>query len=267
MFLSEIHLYPVKSLGGFAVQAAPVEKRGLQFDRRWMLVDRQGNFLTQREIHQMALIRTLALSNGGWQFEMEGRPPLLLDNPQGGGMPLEVTVWGDRCVAIEVSFVANFWFSEALGMDCRLVYMPEESLRPVEAAFRMQADDITSFSDGYPCLLVSTASLADLNNRLATPVPMNRFRPNLVISDTAPFEEDKWRTIQIGSVKFEIVKPCARCVVTTIDQATGQAGKEPLQTLATFRKFGNKIFFGQNIIPHQTGTVRVGDKVEVLKWL
>jgi uncharacterized protein YcbX len=162
-----------------------------------------------------------------------------------------------------VSEDAAEWFSEFLGISCKLVAMTERSIRPVAKEYAVN-NDVVSFADGYPFLLISEATLDDLNSRLATPVPMKRFRPNLVVKGCEPFAEDTWKEIQIGDAKFYVVKPCARCTIPTVDIETGEKGVEPLRTLATYRNFENKVLFGQNLLPASNGTLSVGDAIQII---
>lgn len=265
LLLSDIYVYPIKSLGGIRLEAAEVEERGLQYDRRWMLVDDAGVFLTQRKLAEMALLR-VALLPDGLQVTHRHKDlyPLHIPYENRGLSSTLVTVWDDICFAYFVSREANRWFSEALGTSCRLVYMPDNSIRLIDPNYAKHGEK-TSFSDGFPFLLASQASLDDLNRRLEQPLPMNRFRPNFVVTGSEPFAEDAWKTIRVGSVMFYAPKPTARCLVTTTDQDTAVRGAEPLRTLSSFRKKENKILFGQNLIGLSTGKVRVGDPVRVLE--
>jgi uncharacterized protein YcbX len=246
--LQEIYVYPIKGLGGVRVQQAVAEPRGLRYDRRWMLVDAQGVFLTQREHHNLALLQcaltgdelVVRHKNGG------GQALHLPLNPGTGHDRMQVRVWDDVVPAVPVGHGADQFFSTHVKMPVRLVYMPDDSRRAVDPHYA--PDDIVSFADGYPYLLIGQASLDDLNARLALPLPMNRFRPNLVFSGGTPYQEDTFKDFKIGTVAFRGLKPCARCVVTTIDQQTAALGKEPLRTLATYRKDGNKINFGMNCV-------------------
>lgn len=275
MFLSEINIYPVKSLKGIALQESLVEERGLRFDRRWMLVDEKNQFLTQREYPKMASIGVdvgddgLVASANGSSIDVSGLPEA----------SASVTVWKSRVKARVYGDEINGWFSDVLGVKCRLSVMPEESKRKVSPYYAVRKfQDTVSFADGYPFMLLGEGSLEDLNERIrgsaalagGTPafsLPMNRFRPNFVVSGSAPFEEDTWKRIRIGETEFHVVKPCARCVITTVDQAKGEKmGKEPLKTLATFRNRRGKVLFGQNLIAEKAGSkVRVGDKIEILE--
>lgn len=262
MQLTGLNIYPVKSLKGLSIKMMEIGKKGPMFDRRWMVVDEQGLFLTQRKWPKMALIET-ALD----------RDHLYLSFPDGckvslpfteKGKKIAVEVWKDRCDAIDQGDEAAAALSSFLEVSCRLVYLPESSHRLVNRDYTVTEEDEVGFADGFPFLLISEASLAELNGRLTTPVCMDRFRPNLVISGCPPFEEDRMRRIRIGTVEFELVKPCSRCIVTTIDQATGEKGIEPLQTLSTYRKKEKGIMFGQNLIHRNLGILKLGDPVEVI---
>jgi uncharacterized protein YcbX len=267
MFLSELFIYPIKSLKGIALTEAKIEKRGLQYDRRWMLVDISNKFFTQREFPKMATI-SISTESTGLKIDVERRETLFVPFDARANSTAEVEVWGSHCPADFVSAEADRWFSEVLDTECRLVYMPDESLRPVDPNFAV-ANDVVSFADGYPFLVTTEASLADLNSRLAQSVGMNRFRPNFVISGTEPFEEDNWKSVTIGSTSFHVAKPCGRCVMTTVDQERGvKVGVEPLRTLASFRTRNNSVMFGQNLIAAREGdTIRVGDQFRVAEFV
>lgn len=265
MKLSEVNIYPVKSLRGIALAESPVETRGLRYDRRWMLVDPNGQFMTQRDFPRMALIET-SVNGSGLTVRFDGRELAVPGDADKG--PVEVGIWEGPVAAAMFGDEINAWFSEVLEFDCRLVTMPETTRRLLPADFAVRpGEDHVSFADGYPLLLIGEGSLAELNSRLETPVPMNRFRPNLVVSGSEAFAEDSWKTIRVGETIFHLVKPCARCVLTTVDQATGvKDGKEPLKTLASFRTFDNKVLFGENLIAENPGgVVKIGDDVEVLE--
>lgn len=264
--ISQLNIYPIKSLGGIAVDNALVTDRGLQHDRGYMLVDENNNFLTQREYPVMALLQTAMEGNElcvshKKSADLQLRLPLI---PISTGNTTKVQVWEDVCEAVYISQLADEWFSEQIGFSCRLVYMPESTKRKVDINYALK-DDVTSFSDAYPILIIGQSSLDDLNSRLETTLPMNRFRPNIVFTGGQPFEEDTMDHFIINGIHFFGVKPCARCVVTTTNQETGIAGKEPLTTLATYRKWNNKILFGQNVLSEGAGEIRVGNSIEVLK--
>jgi uncharacterized protein YcbX len=261
--LSAIYRYPVKSLRGQAFERLDVGRRGLDYDRQWMVVDPEGRFLTQRQQPRMSLIDAAVDDDGGLQLSAPGMPMLVLPRGQGGAS-LEVTVWGDQVSAGVVSDDADAWLSDFLGQACRLVVMPDTTRRAVDPQFASTADEV-GFADGFPFLLISQASLDDLNHRLATPVPMLRFRPNLVVSDCTAFAEDSWKRIRIGGLVFRVAKPCSRCVIPTIDFTTGESAREPLQTLMQYRRRDNKVYFGQNLVHEGGGSLEVGLPVEILE--
>jgi hypothetical protein len=262
--LSTLYYYPIKACRGQATDAAFVERRGLRHDRRFMIVDLRGRFLTQRDVPALALV-VPKLTDTSLGLSAPNMPGLSLPVAASGPMKL-VSVWGSDAVeAIDQGDEAAEWLSSYLEVSARLVYMPMESIRPVNRQYAVRPDDHVSFADGYPILIASQESLDNLNARLESPLPMDRFRPNLVVAGCPPFEEDIWKRIRIGEVELAIVKPCARCEVTTIDQATALRSREPLETLATFRRAdGNKVMFGMNAIPLNEGRLRVGDPVEIL---
>lgn len=259
MTVSALYVYPVKGAAGTSVEAVTVAPRGFAGDRRWMVVDADGRFMTQRTRPRMALVRPRLLPEG-LRLEAPGMEPLQVARPPADARRIEVEIWKDRVAAVPAERSAHTWWQDFLGVDVRLVYMPPDTRRPVDPAYGRAGDQV-SFADGYPVLLATEASLADLNRRLAEPVPMNRFRPNVVVRGSGAFEEDTWQAVRIGEAAFRVVKPCARCVVTTVDQSTGAPGREPLATLARFRKRDGKVFFGQNLIPDAASALRVGDPV------
>ncbi len=269
MHLSEINVYPIKSLGGISLKSSTVENRGLQYDRRWMLIDEKKSFLTQREFPKMATINVEITTEG--LCVSQNKNKLLVPFEPNANETASVKIWSSRCQAKVYENEVNRWFQDALQTDCRLVLMPEETERKVNYFYAVHKDDAVSFADGYPFLLIGESSLTDLNARLESPVPMNRFRPNFVVSGAEVFAEDDWKKIKIGACQFHVVKPCGRCVITTIDQQLGEKqGTEPLKTLASFRipkrSVKKKILFGQNLIAEQSGgTISVGDKIEVLE--
>jgi uncharacterized protein YcbX len=257
--ISHLFIYPIKSLGGIELTSSKVEERGLQYDRRWMLIDEQNRFITQREHTQLALLRTAITSDHLEVFHISDssnkiRIPLQYDQQQ----TFDINIWEDVCPAIPVSKEIDQWFSETLKQAVRLVYMPDESRRHIDPDYAFN-QEITSFSDGYPILIIGQASLDDLNAKLNEPIGMDRFRPNIVFTGGEAFCEDAMRAITIGDVKMMGVKNCARCIMTTTDQQTGERSSEPLATLSTYRKRNNKIYFGQNVIPVTNGIIQIGD--------
>jgi uncharacterized protein YcbX len=265
VFLSEIFIYPVKSFAGIALDASQVQVRGLKYDRRWMVVGADGHFLTQRPIPRMALV-TPSISGTDLTLSAPGWRPLCIPLSLPPESPTTcVRVWRSECIARMADNQACSWISDFLDTPCRLVYMPEETRREVNPDYRA-GEGIVSFADGYPLLLVGQESLDDLNSRLERPLPMNRFRPSIVVSGAGPFAEDHWKMIRVGDAVFHVVKPSARCVMTTVNQATGiPEGEEPLKTLAAFRLRDQNVFLGENLIPDFPSQVSVGDAVEVLQ--
>lgn len=261
--LTSIHIYPIKSLAGISLNEAVVHPRGLQYDRRWMLVDETGRFVSQREVAEMALLGT-ALEGPFLTIFSKKNPALRLQiplEPEVAAMPeIPVQIWDDHCLARLYAPETNQWFSNQLGRNVRLVYMAGSTVRMADSQYAPENMPV-SFADGYPFLLIGQASLDGLNSRLEQALPMNRFRPNFVVTSGTPHEEDQWRDFRIGNQAFRGVKPCARCIVPTTDQDTALRSEEPLKNLATYRKEGRKILFGQNVIWLGTGEgrVQVGD--------
>ena len=266
--LSEIYIYPVKSLSGVRVEKAEVTDRGLQYDRRWMLIDENNRFISQREYPQLALFKVELYTDYMVVTDLKRILSLLtaLNRNFSELLPkITVTVWDDEVEAYEVSEMCNEFFTKGLGKPIRLVYMHNENIRKTDTEYSLKGDEITSFSDGYPILIIGQTSLNDLNTKLAEPININRFRPNFVFTGGQAFEEEEWHEFRVGNVRFFGVKPCARCIMTTIDPLTGEKkGKEPLLTLNKYRKAGNRILFGQNVLISQTGNVSVGDNIEVI---
>jgi hypothetical protein len=266
--LSQIFIYPIKSLGGIAVDSTVLTAKGPKWDRRWMLVDESGRFLSQRELGEMTLLHPHLEKDHLRVADSRGRrADLEIPLAPSVGPAVTVTIWNDNCTAVPVSADADRWFSEALQHPCQLVYMPDTTFRPVDPAYA-QGEESVSFADGYPYLIIGEASLADLNRRLEEPVEMLRFRPNLVFSGGKAFEEDHWQNFTIGRARFRGAKPCARCQIPTIDLHTGLSSKEPTRTLATFRRDGNKVLFGMNVcwsLEHAAADsqVRVGDAIQI----
>ena len=260
--VSAQHVYPVKSAAGLSVERWPVDSFGLAEDRRFMVVDAQGAFMTQRKTPHMALLSVEHLG-GQLRLSYPGHPDITVSAPAPGPSH-PVVIWGETVPGVSVGAESAQWLSGALGAPCQLVHMTEDTKRPVDPDYAARPAKV-SFADGFPFLLISEASLQDLNARLDAPVTMARFRPNIVVSGTAPFEEDTWREIRIGDVHFEIVKPCARCVMTTVEPSTGVGGQEPMRTLASYRNVDGAVLFGQNMIHRSEGTLRLDQPVEILR--
>ena len=259
--ISGLFIYPVKSLGGINITASEVTDRGLKYDRRWMLVDEDNLFLTQRKNHQMALIG----------YKIDGGCLEFFHKPTGDSIKigleetleenLDVIVWNDKVHSKRVSLLADKWFSKHLEIKCKLVFMPDDSVRPVDTRFAKN-NEITSLSDGYPFLIIGQASLDDLNSRLEQKLFMDRFRPNIVFTGETPFEEEKMSSFVVGNIKFYGVKPCARCVITTINPETAAKSEEPLRTLSYYRMKNNKVLFGMNLLHEGNGVLTVGDEIK-----
>jgi len=264
--LSQLFVYPVKALGGVARDRAEVQFAGLAHDRRWVVVDPAGRFISQRTHPALARITTRVTQNG-LTLMAAGQQPLDLMAPD-GTRRRRVSIWHDEVQAAAADPSADDWLSTFLGEQCHLAWMDEQCRRPISSAAGRDGEQV-SFADGYPCLLVSEASLTDLNHRLARPVPMNRFRPNLVVAGCDSFAEDRWTHLTIGDVHFRAAGPCTRCAVTTVDQATGRTDAsesvpgEPLRTLATFRKSAKGVDFGVNLVVERPGRIQVGEIVQV----
>jgi uncharacterized protein len=264
MRVASLHYYPVKSCGGTSVQHVTIDARGFVEDRAWMVTTGAGFFLTQREMPRMALIRP-RVDNGTLVLAAAGMPPLQVTR-RTDGTRRDVAVWDDICATLDQGDEPARWLSTFLGSPCRLVRMAEAFVRQTDPAYSTGFAGQVGFADGYPMLLLTQASLDDLNRRLAEPLPMNRFRPNIVVSGSAPYAEDEWGLIRIRDVSFAVVKPCARCPITTTDQDTAETAREPLRTLATYRHVrGKGVMFGQNLIHSGGGSISAGDPVEVLE--
>jgi len=267
--LNKIFIYPVKSLAGIAIESARVTPLGLENDRRWMIVDSQGRFITQRLYPQLSQIKTSIESD-----------QIVLTPLTGEGITLPLTlevrptrtvkVWHDQVESMPMSDAENQWVSEYLDIDCQFVYMPDSTVRPIDPEFATSDNDRVSFADGFPFLLISQASLEDLNQRLQhknlSPVPIERFRPNLLIEGCDAYAEDQWTSFDLSGNRFHGVKPCSRCIMTTIDPVTGTKGVEPFQTLKEYRMRGKKAYFGQNALLdlsyNHSFTLNIGDLVE-----
>lgn len=263
--VSQLFIYPIKSLGGIAISSAMVLERGFAYDRRWMLIDENNCFISQRENATLALLQ-VELTTEGLKVYHKKNPdiqlpiPFISDNEE----KINVTIWEDSCKAKLVSTIADEWFSKTLSIKCRLVYMPDDTIRYVNKNYAFNKE-ITSFSDDFPFLIIGQSSLADLNEKLEERLPVNRFRPNIVFTGGEPFEEDLMEHFVINSINFFAAKPCARCVITTINQDNAEKEKEPLQTLSGYRAKNNKVLFGQNLIHTGKGVISVGDSIKIIK--
>ncbi|WP_246535308.1 MOSC domain-containing protein [Litoribacter ruber] len=265
MRLKDIYIYPVKSLGGIRLHKATVDIKGFENDRRWMVVDDNGQFITQRRFPHMALLQP-EFTQSGLRIYHKKALNKYVEVPFSPvtGKKIQVTVWDDSLMAEIVCPEVDKWLSEILDINCHLVKMDEKADRPISEKYAIN-DETVSFADSMPYMVIGQSSLDDLNGRLEEKVEMDRFRPNLVFEGGAAFEEDTWQVVQIGECMFQVTKPCARCVMVTIDQQTAEKGKEPLKTLSSYRLEGQKILFGQNMIAVSLGEIEVGDPVERLE--
>lgn len=266
MQIQDIYIYPVKSLGGVRLLNASALQRGFKLDRRWMLVDEHGKFITQRVEHKLALLKTeIRLNELFISHKHYPNKSVSIPFTQQSNENITISIWDDTVQGIYVNEELDSWFSNYLGKPCKLVFMPENGSRAVDKRYAENNEQV-SFADTFPYLLISQASLDDLNTRLSEPVSMDRFRPNLVITGTSAFEEDTWAEIKIGEIHFKVAKPCARCVLTTVNQQTGIKGSEPLRTLSKYRTFNNKVLFGQNLIALNEGNLSLSDTIEVISF-
>ena len=264
--VSELFIYPLKSCRGIRLESSQLEAFGLKHDRRWMVVDDTGVMLTQRKLSRMCLINT-GVTDKSLNLTTDTMPPLQVPVPT-GAITCKVKVWDDECQAHDAGDAAAKWLSEFLNVSCRLVYFPDDEFRQVDLTFANKGDK-TAFSDGFPLLLISQASLDDLNSRLAQPITMHRFRPNIVVKGCEPYAEDNWKQIRIGNVEYSLVKPCSRCVIPSINIQTAEREAEPTKTLSEYRKRVNKIFFGQNVIAQNDSgqpeeKIETGMQVEII---
>ncbi|PZF87146.1 MOSC domain-containing protein [Micromonospora deserti] len=271
MQLIAIHTYPVKGCHRLDHEDARVLPWGLAGDRRWMVVDADGVGVTQREAGGLVGLHAVA-RDGGLLLRAAGRPDLDVPEPSSAAEAVRVRTFRNRKLpvpALPAGPAADAWISALLDRPVRLVWLAQPARHIAAGEREHDTGDQVSFADAYPLLLTSTASLAALNGWLTDageePVPMNRFRPNLVVDGAPAWAEDAWagRPVRVGGVRLRAAGSCDRCVVTTTDQETGVRGKEPLRTLARHRNVGRKLLFGLHLVPQRPGTVTVGDRVTV----
>jgi uncharacterized protein YcbX len=260
-YISELFIYPIKGLSGIKLTQSQVTERGFMWDRRWMLVDEQNQFISQRTFPQLCQFKLNLLQNG-FNVNFDGESIFLPFEIKDGYRQL-VNIWNDEVMAIEAPHELNVFFASLLKINCKLVYMPSSSNRLVDKNY-VENDYQVSFADGYPILIIGRESLNLLNEKLEYTIPMNQFRPNIVFEGGSPHIEDTWDKIVINNVELKGVKPCGRCKVITINQETATSSKEPLKTLATYRNFDNKINFGQNTIVVKAGNIATGDKIIII---
>jgi uncharacterized protein YcbX len=256
-----LHIYPIKSCRGIDVDTADVGPTGFLHDRQWMVVDDGGRFLSQRSHPALARVGT-RIEDDLLILEGPGQARLEIPRLEKPGDRRSVVIWNDACEAVTAGPRAAEWFTSLLGTPCELVRQSDDGVRQVDPAFADPGDRV-AFADGFPFLLVNQASVDDLNRRLADPVPSDRFRANIVVEGCDPYAEDGWVRLQIGEIGFRVVKPCARCVVITTDQHDGVRSDEPLRTLASYRREGDTVLFGQNLVHNHAGTLRAGLEVRI----
>jgi uncharacterized protein len=267
--VTQINIFPVKGLAGISLSSSGVTTRGLKYDRRFMVIDSDHEFVSQREVPKMATVWT-ELIDGQIELAAPDRDAVSFDAEPAARPTRTVRVWSSHVHAHTVSAAADEWLSDYLGFDARLVYMPDSSERRCSPEYAKNGE-IVSFADGYPILIASEDSLADLNTRIAanggSAVPINRFRANIVVSGAAPWAEDNWGDFTIGGATLRAVKPCSRCQVTTTDQASGEVrGPEPLRTLSSFRQTAKGPKFGVNLVPVTLGGIKLGDELKLASW-
>ncbi|MBL3655050.1 MOSC domain-containing protein [Fulvivirga sediminis] len=262
--MNEIIIYPIKSLPGVRLNEAKVESRGLQYDRRYMLVDENNRFITARK-HSELLSFVVTMEMNGFKIkDRESGDCLTIPFQYENGKPVEVSIWDDTVDAIECEEEWGSWIGEKAGLACKLVYMPDSSQRRISGQWST-GDETVSFADGYPILMIGSESLHDINEKAGAHLSVDRFRGNLIFSGGEAYDELRWKDFKIGYNNFKGLKPCVRCVLTTIDPITGERGKEPLATLAK-QKVDGKVVFGQHAIPIDFGEIKVGDDIEVLSY-
>ncbi|MCG8670330.1 MAG: MOSC domain-containing protein [Pseudomonadales bacterium] len=265
--ISALYRFPVKSMGGQSLASAQIDRFGIQYDRRWMLVDDRGKFITQRQCADMVRF-SVDIKSDGLTLTYQPLQGEAISQQVGlacfnESHAADVLVWRDTCRALVASDDLNAWISDCLQRACRLVYMPDSTKRRVDETYA-KAGETVSFADGFPLLLTTDASLAAFNQTLSSPIEMLRFRPNIVVAGAEAWAEDQWRAIKIGELVFEVVKPCSRCVIPTINRDTIKKEPEVFQALRKYRQRDGEVYFGQNLLPQGQGKIKVGDKVELV---
>lgn len=257
--ISQLAIYPVKSMRQVQLQKSELQFGGLKHDRRWMVIDNDGVMVTQRTSARLCLMQPQLLApeiDCSLKLSAPDMQDIIVFVPD-GGVKRKAKVWDDVCNAHDGGDEIANWLSEFLNIECRLVYFPDDEIRIVDQAYA-QPNDQTAFSDGFPILLTTQASLDDLNSRMDESIPMACFRPNIVISGCEPFAEDDWEILKVGDITLRIVKPCSRCVIPSINIESSQRTEEPTKTLISYRKRDNGIFFGQNVVADGEGELEVG---------
>ena len=261
MEVSGLYIYPIKSMAGVSLAESEVELRGLKYDRRYVLVDEAGVFVSQRKLPEMCLFKVELNASGFVVFDKTSNDKIQLPFELKNGLKTKVKIWDDTVNCIVASDLINRWFSAKLGMNLRLCYQPDSEIRKIDEKYKISENDQTSMSDGYPILILSEESVAEIDKRCPDDIAILRFRPNIIVKGYEPFEEDRLASFAIGDAKFEAVKKCARCLVVNIDYTNGKSGKEPLRTLSGFRLFNSKIQVGTNVIVSKTGKIVLKNKI------
>lgn len=261
--VTQLFIYPVKSLRGIPLESSEIDSMGLKYDRRWMLVTPEGNFMSQRKTPEMVLIKT-ELNNGELTLSMDGKGSHTVPLITPESKKMTVDIWGDSVNASMVGATTDTWLSDVLKTPCHLVFIEDDVVRQCDLKFSNEGDQ-TGFADGFPILVISEESLDDLNKRLPEPVDMRRFRPNIVINGVEAFAEDKLKSFSIGDIPMKGVKLCSRCPMPMVDPDLGKrVNQEPIATLSKYRKWDGYVYFGMNVIHQEQGTLTIGDRLEVL---
>lgn len=265
VIVSELYSYPVKSLRGYAQRSTRITNWGPDRDRRWVIVDARGQFVTQRQLPSMCRIAAEYRSDGIFLQNLDALDSGCFVAASSATVEREVTVWFDTCLALDGGNGAAEWLSRQLGAELRLCYMPDYTHRQVNLQFAEEGDRL-GFADGFPFLLCNEASLQQLNGLLGRDLAMPRFRPNIVISGTSAFAEDQWRRIRIGEIEFDVVKPCARCAIPTVNLEDASREADVFRLLKKHRERDGEVFFGQNMIHRGQGQIKLGDAVDVVEF-
>lgn len=262
--VSQLFIYPVKSFSGISVESHSIDDRGFSLDRRWMLIDTNNNFVSQRTLPQMALVTTELTGNSILlKHKIDESFLLELEIGKHTGILTEAILFDKKTEGYLLSEYINRYLSNFFGINLRMIYMAEDIKRYANKKYA-HSNEIVSYADGFPFLIIGEESLNELNRRMTAPVDITRFRPNIVFNGGTPFIEDDWKEIKIGNVKFRVVKPCSRCVIVTVDPETAKKNNETLTVLSKFRREGHKIYFGQNLLHSSVGNIQVGNEIEVL---
>lgn len=267
MLVTHLYTHPLKSAASLSVGGLEILPRGPAHDRRWMVVDASGRFVTGRTLPQLVRVHARPVP-GGLLLDAPGRAGLHVPAPAADAAHVEVEIWGDRVRAPLAAAEAGDWLSAYLGQQVQLVHMDRDAVRPVDPAHARAGDEV-SFADGFPLLLLSARAVHDLGERIGRRMDITRFRPNIVVGNVQAHAEDRWRRLRIAGIEFEVAKPCTRCAFTTVDPSTGQrdGDGEPLRTLSAYRRSGKGVDFGVLLIARGEGRLQLGDRVEVLERL